>query len=390
MKTSFANLVRGGASARSFSLQTTRADAAILAVLGAAAAGAAFLFANETTVLWRALVALQAAVAAGACFVLLRALVPLVLSLSFADMIRLRTAFYLWSICLVGLVALSPVTRALFTSLGAVSLSLTLTLAAIALAVRFLRRGSMAALTLAFAGAGIASGLSAFGLVAAAVAVAVLKVAAVRLLGDDGSPYEDELGERTLDYFVNPLVRSRTNWVLALGFLACAATAFFGVRTEFASEALERFRIPWDYGVSLDGAAFLLATGILPFGLAVGKTRRASDVFERLGAGLTILYIAIAAVLVLMLINPALFLLVTGLPLRVETGTVVLSGVLYAYTVLLSVTCLLIDVRCRVYDEVTGERVTGLRWATKALYALACVVPVALFALVAAIPLLRQ
>ena len=381
--------MRDGASALSFSLQTTPADKAIIAVLGAAAACAAFLFANEMSVLCRALVALQAAVAAGACFVLLRALVPLVLSLSFADMMRLRTAFYLWSVCLVGLVALSPVTRALFTSLGAVSLSLTLTLAAVALTVRFLRRGSLAALTLAFAGAGLAFGLSVFGIVAAAVSIAVLKSAATSLAGDDGSPWQDELNPMAVDYFVNPVIRSRTNWVLALCFLACAALSFCVVRADVKSAVAARLCIPWDYGVSPDGAAFAIATGILPFVMAAGKARRASDTFGRLGAGLTMLYMAIAAFSVLMLINPALFLVATGLPLRVETGTVVLSAVLYAYNVLLSATCLLIDVRCRVYDEETGERVTGLRGATRALYVIACMAPLALFALVVAILLRR-
>jgi len=55
----------------------------------------------------------------------------------------------------------------------------------------------------------------------------------------------------------------------------------------------------------------------------------------------------------------------------------------------LSATCLLIDVRCRVYDEETGERVTGLRGATRALYVIACMAPLALFALVVAILLRR-
>ena len=384
MKDTFAALVRDS-STRSFSLRTTAADAAILAVLGASAGCAAFFLGRETGFAWRALAALQAAVAARSCFAVLRSLVPMALLLSFADMMRLRTAFYVWTVCLVGLVALGPVTRAVFSAFSAASAGLALTLASVALTVRFLRSGSPTALALASACAGLTLGVSAFGFVAAAVSLAVLKVAAVRLLRDDGSPWKDSLDPRMVDYFADPLVRTRVNWVLALCFFACAALSFCAVRADVAPAVAARLRVPWGYGVSIDGAALLLVTGVLPFVAAVGKARRASDTFERLGLCLTVLYLAIAAVSSVMLLNPALVVIVSGATLRVETGLIVLSCVLYAYNVLLSTTCLLVDVRCgRRPDDDGGERALSLRGAVRALYALACLVPLALFALVAA------
>ncbi len=391
MKDTFSTLVRD-ASARSFALRMTAADVVFLAVLGVSAACAGFFLGKETGVLWRGLVALQAAIGVCSCFVVLRSFVPLALSLSFADMMRLRWSFYLWAVCLVVLVALSPVTRVVFSSFSAVSASLALTLAAVALTVRFLRHGSLAALTLAFACAGLSLGVSVFGIVAAVAAMAVLKVAAIRLFRDGDSPWWDELDQRVLDYFdiENPLFRTRVNWSLALCFFICAALSFFAVRADFASVIAERLRIPWDYGASLDGAVFFVVTAVLPFVAVVGRVGVSSDTAERLGAGMTVLYVAIAAFSALMLINPALILLVSGMLLRVETSVVVLSGVFYAYSLLLSVTCILIDVRCRarLNDREAGG--IGLRWVGRVVYVLACLAPFALLALIAAGFLLRQ
>ena len=391
MKNAFSTLVRD-ASARSFALRMTAADVAVLAVLGVSAACAGFFLGNETGVLWRGLVALQAAVGVCSCFVILRALVPMALSLSFADMMRLRLSFYFWTVCLVVMVALSPVTRVVFSSFGAVSASLVLTLAAVALTVRFLQCGSLAALTLAFACAGLSLGVSVFGIVAAVAAMVVLKVAAIRLLRDGNSPWWDELDQRVLDYFdlENPLFRTRVSWSLTLCFFVCAALSFFAVRADFASPVAERFCIPWDYGVSLEGALFFVMTAVLPFVAVVGRVGVASDIAERLGAGMTVLYVAIAAFLSLMLLNPALILLVSGVLLRVETSVVVLSSVFYAYSLLLSATFILIDVRCRgrVNDREAGG--VGLRWVGRVVYVLVCLAPLALVALLAVGFLLRQ
>lgn len=381
MKKSLATLVRDS-SARSFSLQMTLADGLSSALLGLVAGCAAFVFGSETAAGWRLAAAVQAAVAAGACFVIVRSLVPLALSLSFADMLRLKTAFYFWAVSLVVLVGACPVTRAVFASFGGASASLTLTFAAIALTVRFLQGGSLLTLTLAFVCAGLASGVSAFGLVATAIALGVMKVVAFRLFRNDDSPWQDTLAPGMVDYFTNPLVRSRMGWLLTLCFVASAALSFCSVRLDFTPDVVKRLRTPWDYGVSLDGAVFFLATAVLPFVVAVSKSRRASDVFERLGGGKLLGYFAVAAFSALMLVNPALLLVVSGVPLRVETAVVVLSCLFYAYNVLLSVTCILIDVRCRDYRDVEGVRAGSLRGVVQAVYALACLAPLALVALV--------
>ena len=389
MKNAFSALLRD-ASACSFSLRMTAADVTILAILGVVAGCAGFFLGTETGVLWRGLVALQAALGICSCFVALRSLVPMVLTLSFADMMRLRMSFYFWTVCLVGLVALSPVTRTVFSSFSAASASLALTFAAVALTVRFLQRGSLPALTLAFACAGLSLGVSVVGIVAAAVAMSVLKVVAIRLIGDEDSPWWDALDQKVLDYFVNPLVRSRMNWTLVLSFFICAALSFCVSRADWTPAVAARLRIPWDYGISLDGAAFIIATALLPFVAVVGRVGVVSDTSKRLGIGMAVLYLAIAAFSVLMLINPALILIVSGIPLRVETSVVVLSSVVYAYNLLLSATCLLIDVRCRGRLDVEGVRVIGFRWVVRIVYVLACLVPLALVALVAANLLLRR
>lgn len=388
MKNSFASQVRNS-SVRTFSLQLTLTDALSVCLLGVAAALSGFFFGDETHVLWRGLVAFQAALGVCSCYVIVRSLVPMALSLSFADMMRLRTEYYFWVVCLVGLVALGPVTRTMFSSFGAASASLTLTLAALALTVRFLQCGSLLALTLAFAGAGLAVGVSAFGIVAAVLSIAVIKVASLRLLGDGDSPWQDALAPKLVDYFMNPLVRARMNWLLALCFLACAALSFCAVRLDFAPAVAARLRIPWPCGITADGAAFVLATGILPFVVAVGKAHRASDTSERLGIGMTLLYVTIAAFSAVMLVNPALLLLLSGIPLRVEAGLTVLTSVLYAYNLLLSAMCLLIDVRCRDYRNVNAARAVtataaSLRGVVQVVSVLACLAPLALVALVAA------
>ena len=391
MKNVFSALLRD-ASARSFALRMTPLDVLTVAVLGVSAACAGFFLGKETGVLWRGLVALQAAVGVCSCFVILRSLVPMALSLSFADMMRLRMSFSLWTVCLVVLVALSPVTRVVLSSFSAVSASLVLTLAAVALTVRFLQRGSLAALTLAFACAGLSLGVSVFGIVAAVAAVVVLRVAANTLLREGDLPWWDELDQRVLDYFdpENPLFRARVNWSLALCFFFCAALSFFAVRADFASAVAERLRIPWDYGFSLDGAVFFVVTAVLPFVAVVGRVGVASDIAERLGAGMTVLYVAIGTFSALMLLNPALILLVSGVFLRVETSVVVLSSVFYAYSLLMSATCILIDIRCRgrLNDRDAGG--VGLRWVGRVVYVLVCLAPLALVALLAAGFLLRQ
>lgn len=385
MKTTYVSLLRDS-SARSFSLRLTAVDALSVLFFSIAAGCAAFFFGNETLVPWRLAAAAQAVVGAGSCYVIVRSLVPLALSLSFADMMRLKTAYYLWTACLVGLVCLGPETRTLFASFSAVSASLALTLASVALTVRFLQVGSFLSLTFAFACAGLTLGVSLFGVVAAATSMVVLKVVSVRLFGDGDSPWRDSLAPGMVDYFSNPLVRSRMNWLLTLCFVACAALSFCAVRiADKAPDVAARLLVPWDFGANIDGAAFLLATAVLPFVVAVSKARVASDVFERLGCGRLLSYLTVAAVSVVLLVSPSLILGLIGLPLRIAPNVVVLASVFYAYNLLLATACILIDIRCRNYRDVTGVRVTSLRGVVQTMYALACAAPLGLVALVVAL-----
>lgn len=55
----------------------------------------------------------------------------------------------------------------------------------------------------------------------------------------------------------------------------------------------------------------------------------------------------------------------------------------------LATTCILIDIRCRNYRNVTGVRVTSLRGIVQTVYALACAAPLVLLALVVANILFR-
>lgn len=388
MKTTYVSLLRDS-SARSFSLRLTAVDALSVLFFCIAAGCAAFFLGTETLVPWRLAAAAQAAVGASSCYVIVRSLVPLALSLSFADMMRLKTSYYLWTTCLVGLACLGPETRTTFASFNAVSLSLALTLASVALTVRFLQVGSFLSLTFAFACAGLALGVSAFGVVAAVGSMTVLKVVSVRLFGDGDSPWSDSLAPGMVDYFSNPLVRSRMNWLLTLCFVACAALSFCVARIVDAPDVAARLRVPWDFGANLDGAAFLLATAVLPFIVAVSKAREASDVFERLGCGRMLGYLTVAAASAVLLLCPSLILDLIGLPLRVKPNVVVLANVLYAYNLLLATTCILIDIRCRNYRNVTGVRVTSLRGIVQTVYALACAAPLVLLALVVANILFR-
>ena len=385
MKKSLASLLRNS-SALTFSLQLTLADTLSAIALGAVGGCAAFFFGGETAIGWRLVLAVQAAVASGSCFVIIRSLAPLALSISLADMMRLKTAFYGWAVCLVCLVGISPMTRTVFSSFGVVSASLTLTFAAVALTVRFLQRGSLPMLALAAACAGLASGVSAFGLVAAAIAALLMKFVSARMFCDGDSPWRDALRPELVDYFTNPVVRSRMGWLLTLCFAVCAALSFCSVRMDFASAVADRLRSPWSCGFSLDGAAFLLTTAVLPFAVAASKARRASDVFERIGCGNLLAYFAVAAFSVVMLVNPAKLLDMSGIPLRVESAVIALAGAFYAYNVLLSVTCILIDVRCRVVE---GFRSGSLRGVVQTVYALACLVPFGLVVLVSAFLLRR-
>lgn len=366
-------------SAKTFAMQMTKTDTILSIALAFAAGGLAYVWGDETSLANRVLLALLAATSAYSSYVIVRVLVPFMLRLSFANMMRLRLPFYLWSASLVVTAGLCGVSQ-LFAAVSPSSIQLTLTLASIALTVRFFQRGSLFRLAAAFSCAGGALGISALGVVAPALTLFLLWFLADRVLSVlnalNFTCWNDKPHPDVIEYFTNPLVRSRVKWMFVGCFLLCAGLAFRLVMRD--AGGLSNAGHVWLGCIGLDGAAFLLMTAILPLVVGLGKAGEASDVIERSDFGSMLVYMVIAPLTALFMLKPGLIPSLAKLDLHIEPNVLALASVVYVFNLLLAGVIILADIRCRDFRGVDGVRADNLRNVMRFSYTVVGLAPLVL------------
>jgi len=368
-------------SAKMFAVKMGLLDRLMMGVAALVVGGMAYWHAAGQGTAAQCGLAVLAAAAAQSMFVLLRALVPFVLRLSYVDMLHLRTPFYLTCAVLVYSVVLAPATARLFSTFGKGPVLLTLVLLTGAMVVRFFQEGGLLRLATAFFLVGMSIGISAYGLLGLVFVIVFMYFLSRGLFLRNDNDWNDQPNAVVVDYFTNPLVRSRMKWVLLFCFSAGLGLAVYltfslrGTRFEFGT-----FRQLWLSGITPDSLIFFVATAVLPIFIVLHRVSLASDAVEHPSVGVLIPYAIVGLLSLGLLVKSDSLITSTGLSFRIDDRFQVLALVSYAYSILLSMLVLLVDIRCRDFSDIAeigeiGANKDKLSLQMRFLFIASCVAP---------------
>lgn len=316
-------------------------------------------------------------------FLSYRMMVPFVLWITHADMMRVCRPFYIWLCCSIFLVCNSDPFLELLSSRSGALLQVALTVLSAGLVIEHFRKGRTRYLFLAAGAVGVVVGLSAFG-ICAFVLLLVIPHLVRRMLWlelESGDSPSDVEPDWVLERLINPSALSGVRFVMAVCF-------FLGVAASIAGKMLasgngirylvDCFPHEWLCGLSIDGIAMLVVLGIIPSLFVLSRVRMATDTMRLLDLLGQVEYFAVVC-------GTGVFLLLGGgvlkgmqVPITVDVRYGMLGTVICGYAFLVSAMVILVDVFCRVPKNARQSRVGRKNPVSRFCQLVLMIVPVVL------------
>ena len=280
-------------------------------------------------------------------------MVPFVLRITYADMLRVCRPFYTWLCCSVLMVCTSDPFLKLLSSRSGTLLQVMLTILSAGLAIEHFRRGRLCYLFLSAGAVGVVVGLSAFGVCAFVLLLAIpLLVRRMLLLElENGGGPADVGPSWVLERLINPSALSGVRFVMAVCFFLGAAMSIAGkvlVSGNGFRYLVDCFVREWLCGLSIDGVAVLVVLGVIPLLFALSRVRAATDMmrlFDLLGQ---VEYsMVLCGVGVFLLLGDGV-LKRMQIPITVDARYWILGMAIGGFAFLVSAMVILVDVFCRV------------------------------------------
>lgn len=331
------------ASARTFGVSRSKFDWFLLVVLGCFAAAVSYVAVETESHATR----LSAMVCAMMCMMsvlsVCRTSVPLVLQVSYADMLRIRRPFYVWTCCVVLVVCLSDPFLDLLSVPPVKMLPAVLTVLSVGQTLEYFREGRSWHLFLAFVAAGVAVGMSAFGFCALVLVMVVSFLVRRRMT----SEFADESSARVIESIVDPYVQMMMRMVAVLCFFA-GVLAAGAVRLPGLKAWSELVGCGWTCGLSQEGLMLILAAVVVPLAVALNGIGKVTDTLNMLGFANRVKYVLLGCA-------AACYLLASGL-IRAKMHVVVVNDASYwmlgavsaGFLLLLSAAVSIVDIWCRM------------------------------------------
>lgn len=286
-------------------------------------------------------------------FLTYRMMVPFVLRITHTDMLRICRPFYVWLCCCLIVVCTSSQFLGLFSDRSGALLQVALTILSAGLSIEHFRKGRTRYLFLSAGVAGVVVGLSAFGVCALVLLIAIpLLMRRMLLLElENGGGSADVEPNWVFERLVNPSALSGVRFVMTVCFFLGAAAAIAGkvlVSGRGARYLIDWFFHEWLHGLSFDGFAVLVGLGIVPLLFVLSRVRIETDTLRLLD------FVGQAKYFTVMCGIGAFLLLGDGLlermqiPISVDARYWMLGMAIGGFSFLVSVMVIVVDIFCRV------------------------------------------
>lgn len=336
-------------SSKRFGVVRSKVDFLLFALLGAVAAGVACFAAWPKPLATRLIAMSCAAVTLLSVVSIYRTAVPFALRISYADMMRLRRPFYIWMCCVAFVICLSDSFFSLFSVPRTWTAYVVLAAVAVNQVLWYLRDGRLWHLFVSALLAGVAIGLSAFGVV---VLVLVLSAACLNrqfVLSqlENGEERADETFRPVMDQMLDVSTMTMVRLILC-GCFFVGALAVVAARLIRSGSFHDAFGCGWMCGLSAGGGLVLVTVGVLPLIFALNGVAKATDTMEVFSFENQVKYLLIALLSVCFLLAGEMIFRKTLIPFEADSSYWLLGIGLAGFALLTSATAVCVDVWCRV------------------------------------------
>lgn len=286
-------------------------------------------------------------------FLTYRMMVPFVLRITHADMLRIYRPFYVWLCCCLVVVCTSSPFLGLFSDRSGALIQVALTILSAGLSFEHFRKGRTCYFFLSAGVTGVVVGLSAFGVCALVLLLAILLLMRRMLLSEleNGDGPADIEPNWVFERLITPSALSGVRFVMTACFFLGATAAIAGkvlVSGKGARYLVDCFSHEWLHGLSLDGVAVLVGLGIVPLLFVLSRVGIETDTLRLLD------FVGQAKHFTVMCGIGAFLLLGDGLPERIQIPIAVdarywmLGMAIGGFSFLVSVMVIVVDIFCRV------------------------------------------
>lgn len=360
----YANLKKATrfATSKSFGVSFSGFDCLLLVCFGLLAVGVTcFVSRQESFPMQMASVA-TGTICMLSLFLSYRMLVPFVLWVTYADMLRVCRPFYIWLCCAILMVCTSDPFLELLSNRSGALTQVVLTTVSVGLTIEHFRKGRMRYLFLSAGAVGVVVGLSAFGVCAFVLLLAIplLVRRTLWLELENGDSLLDAEPNWVLERLINPSALSGVRFVMAVCFVLGVAVSIAGKM--LASGNGIRYLVDclpheWLCGLSIDGVAVLVVLGIIPLLFVLSRVRMATDTMRLFDLFGQVEYsIVLCGVGVFLLLGDGI-LRRMQVPIAVDARYGMLGMAIGGFSFLVSAMVMLVDVFCRVPKNARQSRV---------------------------------
>ena len=286
-------------------------------------------------------------------FLTYRMMVPFVLRITHADMLRVCRPFYVWLSCCVLVVCTSSSFLELLSDRSGALFQVSLTVLSAGLAIEHFRKGQMRYLFLSAGAAGVVVGLTAFGICASALLLAILLLVRRMLLlelenGEGSAEIEPKW---ILARLISRSSLSGVRFVMVVCFLTGAAAAIFGGM--LASEKgirylVDSFAREWLCGLSIGGVEVFVVLGVVPLLFVLSRVREATDTLRLFGFVEQVKYFMVVCGVGAFLFFGDVILRKMHVSVVADARYWVLGLAAGGFSFLVSAMVIFIDIRCRL------------------------------------------
>lgn len=350
------------ATSKNFGVSFSGFDCSLLVCFGLLAVGVACFAVRQESFPMQVASIATGAICMLSIFLSYRMMVPFVLWITHVDMLRVRRPFYIWLCCSILMVCTSDPFLELLSGRSGVLLQVALTILSAGLAIEHFRRGRLCYLFLSAGAVGVVVGLSAFGVCAFVLLLAILFLVRrmLRLELENGDGPADVEPNWVLERLINPSALSGVRFVMAVCF-------FFGVAASIAGKVhasgngirylIDCFVHEWLHGLSIDGVAVLVVLGIIPLLFVLSRVRAATDTMRLLDLlGQVGYFMVVCGIGVFLLLGGGV-LKRLQIPIAADVRYWMLGTVIGGFSLLVSAMVMLVDVFCRVPKSTRQSRV---------------------------------
>ena len=282
-----------------------------------------------------------------------RMMVPFVLRITHADMLRVCRSFYIWLCCCILVVGTSDSFLELFSGQSGALLQVSLTVLSAGLAIEHFRKGQMRYLFLSAGAVGVVVGLSAFGICAAALSLAVLLLVRRMLLLEleNGDGPADIEPKWILARLINRSSLSGVRFVMVVCFLSGATASIVGGMLASGTGIrylADGFVREWLCGLSIGGVEVFVVLGVIPLLFVLRRVRVATDTMQLFGFVEQAKYFLVVCCVGAFLLFGDGILREMQVPVVADARYWVLGLATGGFSFLVSAMIIFVDVRCRL------------------------------------------